>query len=98
MTLAEENSDFLSVEELPASVREALRSTLEPNEGILAWFEPNLDELLHFGSGIVILTNRAVLGYQPVTEDAKLFRAFAGGPLSQCFVSMASLVSELEQR
>ena len=33
-----------------------------------------------------------------VTEDAKLFRAFAGGPLSQCFVSMASLVSELEQR
>lgn len=72
MTLAEVNSDSLSVDELPAPNREAVRSALLPSERILAWFEPNLDERLHFGVGLVVLTDQAVLGYQPVSEDTKL--------------------------
>jgi ATP-binding cassette subfamily B protein len=58
--------ESISLDALPADVRETVRQSMEPNESILSWFEPNLDRQLQFGRGLVILTDRAVLGYQPV--------------------------------
>ncbi len=60
------------LDELPARLQPALRVALQPGEQILAWFQPNLDESLQFGRGLVLLTDRAVLGFQPVPENATI--------------------------
>src|SRR5262245_32045844 len=39
----------------------ALGSQLEPGEEPLAWFEPDLDALLRYDRGLVVLTARRVL-------------------------------------
>jgi ATP-binding cassette subfamily B protein len=47
--------------ELPDLWRPALAERLEAGEQILAWFEPDLDERLHYASGLVALTDRRLL-------------------------------------
>ncbi len=46
----------------------ALTKQLRPNEKVIAWFEPNLDATLRFGSGFVVLTNLGVIAKQPIPE------------------------------
>jgi len=59
----------LATPNTPPSVPEAflgeLNAQLRSGEEVLAWFEPNLDAKLRFGSGLAVLTNMAVITRQP---------------------------------
>jgi ATP-binding cassette subfamily B protein len=69
---------------LPAQWRDETASQLEAGETLLAWFEPDLDDRLHYARGLVVLTDRRVLsrrednsgaaGWQswPLTESMEL--------------------------
>ncbi|HKB35862.1 MAG TPA: ABC transporter transmembrane domain-containing protein, partial [Gemmataceae bacterium] len=46
---------------LPTEWRREAQSRLEPDEKLLATFEPDLDQRLRFSRGLVLLTNRRVL-------------------------------------
>jgi ATP-binding cassette subfamily B protein len=46
---------------LPAPWREKASAQLEAGETLLAWFDPDLDERLHYARGLVLLTDRRVL-------------------------------------
>jgi len=46
----------------PESWRPAVEAALRPGERLLAWFEPDLDERLFYASGLVVLTDRRLLG------------------------------------
>lgn len=50
---------------LPEPWREEMAGQLESGETMLAWFEPDLDERLHYARGLVVLTDRRVLSYSP---------------------------------
>ena len=45
---------------LPESRRAEVAAQLEPGEAVLAWFEPDLDTRLHYTTGLVVLTDRAL--------------------------------------
>lgn len=47
---------------LPATWCRAAEAHLEPGEHVLAWFEPDLDQGLCFNRGLLILTDRRLLG------------------------------------
>ena len=46
---------------LPGPWRKATASLLEAGEVLLAWFEPDLDDHLHYARGLVVLTDRRLL-------------------------------------
>ena len=46
---------------LPSPWREQAESRLAPEERILAWFLPNLDESMHFSESLIVLTNTRLL-------------------------------------
>jgi ATP-binding cassette subfamily B protein len=46
----------------PESWRPTVEAALQPGERLLAWFEPDLDERLFYASGLVVLTDRRLLG------------------------------------
>ncbi len=48
----------------PGWVESLLRAKLEPAEAPLAWFEPDLSSRLHYAAGLVVLTNRRILGFE----------------------------------
>jgi len=60
--------------EIPYSFKKELRAQLRPGEEVIAWFEPNLDAKLRFGSGIVFLTNLGVVARQPTQSSEPLAR------------------------
>ncbi|MCE3014642.1 MAG: ABC transporter ATP-binding protein [Pirellula sp.] len=67
MHSAPNSLEAIPVEQLPTDFRELVRGSLLADESILAWFEPDLDEKLQFGRGLVVLTDRGVLGFQPIS-------------------------------
>lgn len=54
-----------NISSLPEAWRFDLERHLLEGERILSWFEPNLNSKMQFGSGVVVLTDRAVLGRAP---------------------------------
>lgn len=56
---------------LPAAFQSELALHVRSGEEIIAWFEPNLDAKLCFGSGIVVLTNVGVIARQPTPPEAE---------------------------
>jgi ATP-binding cassette subfamily B protein len=74
--------------ELPDLWRPALAERLEAGETVLAWFEPDLDERLHYANGLVALTDRRLLAAAgqpaawrsfPLPSDATLRAEEHGG-------------------
>src|SRR4051794_11779098 len=47
---------------LPDEWRPELETLLEPNETLIAWFSPDLDPGLHFRDGLLVVTDRRVIG------------------------------------
>src|SRR5436190_12327188 len=39
-----------------------MKAQLRPGETVLAWFEPDLDQRLFYSAGLVVLTDRRLLG------------------------------------
>ncbi len=50
---------------LPAPWRDEIAGRLEDGETLLAWFDPDLDERLHYSRELVVLTDRRLLAYTP---------------------------------
>ena len=48
----------------PGWVESLVLGKLEQGETPLAWFEPDLTPRLHYAAGLVVLTNRRVLGFE----------------------------------
>ena len=46
---------------MPAPWDRALQSTMQPGERALAWMQTDLDERLHFSSGLLVVTNNRLL-------------------------------------
>ncbi len=70
---------------LPPEWREDTAAQLQAGETLLAWFEPDLDERLHYARGLVVLTDRRVLARGrarwddwPLTEGTSLRTAEHG--------------------
>jgi ATP-binding cassette subfamily B protein len=61
--------------QLPHPWRAALDERLEGGEKLLAWFEPDLDERLHYAFGLVALTDRRLLAAAG-RADAASWRSF----------------------
>lgn len=68
---------------LPEAWRRAVEARLEPGEKVLAWFEPDLDQGLCFHRGLVILTDRHVLGTEGAASSGNgtAERAWQAWPL-----------------
>ncbi len=66
-----------------------IQSSLEPDEAVLGWFEPDVqsvDDKLHFAAGLVVLTNRRLLSIEPVASSANgkpVEAAFHSWPIAQ---------------
>ncbi len=54
---------------LPSGWSGAAMALLEPDERVLAWLEPDLDEKLYFATGAIILTSRRLLARAPNQQD-----------------------------
>lgn len=50
---------------LPPALQREVDARLESGETIRCFFEPDLDANLHFGNGLVVLTDRAIMARQP---------------------------------
>ncbi|CAB1367760.1 ABC transporter ATP-binding protein [Denitratisoma oestradiolicum] len=50
---------------LPESWRDEAMSRLDAGERLLAWLEPDLDNRLHFGQGLLLVTDRRLLARAP---------------------------------
>jgi ATP-binding cassette subfamily B protein len=48
-------------ENAPPAWRAAVEQALEPGERVLAWFEPDLDQRLHFAASVLALTERRLI-------------------------------------
>src|SRR5262249_4359845 len=59
---------------LPQNWHAEVTAQLEPGESLLAWFEPDLDERLHYAQGLVVLTDRRVLGVGPAGSPWQAWR------------------------
>ncbi len=47
-----------------------IQSVLEPDESVLGWFEPNLDDKFNYASGLVVFTNRRLLCVEPLAAQS----------------------------
>jgi ATP-binding cassette subfamily B protein len=54
---------------LPSGWSSAARALLEPDEQVLAWLEPDLDEKLYFATSAIVLTSRRLLSRAPNGAD-----------------------------
>ena len=54
---------------LPSGWAQAIEPLLEPEEKILAWVEPDLDQQLFFATGALLLTSRRLLARDPGAQD-----------------------------
>ncbi len=57
-------------DKLPAHWSDETAVQLETGETLLAWFEPDLDDRLHYARGVVLLTDRRVLSGREVEGGA----------------------------
>ncbi|HEX4149206.1 MAG TPA: ABC transporter ATP-binding protein, partial [Pirellulales bacterium] len=55
--------------QLPESWRGPVAAQLLAGEKIADWFEPDLDQSLHFGKSLVVLTDRRLLSWPPQPES-----------------------------
>ena len=53
----------------PIWVRELVQPALQPDESPLAWFEPDLNTELQYAQGLVVLTDRRVIGFEPEQQS-----------------------------
>jgi ATP-binding cassette subfamily B protein len=63
--------------------RRPIEAQLKTDEVPLAWFEPNLDQRLHYAGGFVVLTARRILATRP-TEAANQAPEIESWPLDEC--------------
>ncbi|SIN78607.1 ATP-binding cassette, subfamily B [Singulisphaera sp. GP187] len=63
---------------LPGAWGGELETRLEPGERPLAWFAPDLDHRLHYGTSLLVLTDRRLLHGEPAAPDDS--RAAATSP------------------
>jgi ATP-binding cassette subfamily B protein len=56
--------------DLAPAVRQSIEKLLEEGERIVGWFEPNLNQQLRFGRGLVVLTNRALVACDVMATSA----------------------------
>jgi ATP-binding cassette subfamily B protein len=49
---------------LPAQWRKEAAAELEAGERLLAWFEPDLDDRLHYARGLILLTDHRLLSFE----------------------------------
>jgi ATP-binding cassette subfamily B protein len=49
-------------EKLPPKWHNAVKAQLQPEETLVAWFDPDLDQRLFYAAGLVVLTDRRLLG------------------------------------
>jgi ATP-binding cassette subfamily B protein len=54
---------------LPSGWAQAIELLLEPDEKILTWLEPDLDQHLFFSSGVLVLTSRRLLARESGASD-----------------------------
>ena len=54
---------------LPSGWSNAAMALLEPDEQMLAWLEPDLDDKLYFATGAIVLTSRRLLSRAPNEQD-----------------------------
>jgi ATP-binding cassette subfamily B protein len=54
---------------LPSGWSNAAMALLEPDEQVLAWLEPDLDDKLYFATGAIVLTARRLLSRAPNVQD-----------------------------
>ena len=54
---------------LPSGWSNAAMALLEPDEQVLAWLEPDLDDKLYFATGAIVLTARRLLSRAPNEQD-----------------------------
>ncbi len=54
---------------LPSGWAQAIEPLLEPEEKILTWLEPDLDQHLFFSTGALVLTSRRLLAREPGAAD-----------------------------
>jgi ATP-binding cassette, subfamily B, bacterial len=54
---------------LPSGWSNAAMALLEPDEQVLAWLEPDLDDKLYFATGAIVLTARRLLSRAPNAQD-----------------------------
>ena len=54
---------------LPSGWSNAAMTLLEPDEQMLAWLEPDLDDKLYFATGAIVLTSRRLLSRAPNEQD-----------------------------
>ncbi len=54
---------------LPSGWSNAAMALLEPDEQVLAWLEPDLDDKLYFATGAIVLTSRRLLSRAPNEQD-----------------------------
>jgi ATP-binding cassette subfamily B protein len=82
----QKNLDGMNKEwdKLPASWREETIRRLETGETLLAWFDPNLDDRLHYARGLVVLTDRRLLAYsEAATADGCESAQWQSWPLTE---------------
>src|SRR4051812_49480542 len=68
---------------LPPEWRADVEARLEVGEAVAAWFSPDLDNRLHYGTGLVVLTDRRLLHGEPAREgDGEGGRRWRSWPLA----------------
>ncbi len=68
---------------LPDHWRKDAQSHLEPGETLVAWFEPDLDERLFYAPGLVLVTDRRLLGaWTPSANGTPHERKWQAWPLT----------------
>jgi len=54
---------------LPSSWSDTLTALLEPDEHVISWLEPDLDDRLYFATGALVLTSRRLFSRAPGSTD-----------------------------
>lgn len=65
---------------LPSAWTAQVESQLFAEEKVLAWLETDLDVQLHFSSGLVVVTNRALLASQGAAQEGAVWRRWVYQP------------------
>ncbi len=74
---------------LPDARRPEVARLLEPDEVLLAWFEPDLETRLRYAQGLVLLTNLRILSGHPTTPQSPALQ-WRSWPLGDTVALMAN--------
>jgi ATP-binding cassette subfamily B protein len=61
---------------LPQGRQREVEAQLQPGENLLAWFEPDLDRRLHYVPGLVLLTERRVVAWEPAARTGPAWQSW----------------------